>query len=882
MSRKFAFARTRGFSLIEVLVAVTILSIGLIALATLQIALVRSTASSKSQSQGLALAKDKLEELRTYSSLAGYQSIDSGNDTPAVGSVQYTRAWTVTRYVYNQDVDADGTLNEANDQRFESVGTITGATPTNPTGLVANNEFKVIRVVSNWTESSGETASVALVDATGAISPSDSALINKLTLATSARKIPVIINNPAADTMVIPIAIGNGTNSAATNPKPQVVIGTSTVETQFDVLTYGALSGDTAVATQRVETIMVGCTCDIAEAPASTVRGKRPTYWDGSRYVVPVAATVAPIASADTQSATLQSPRCDLCCRDHQDPVGTTGALFSPLWATRVNGTVTAAHPHYFDKTSNTPATSGTYKEACRLIRIDGQWRVAADMYNDYFALLATGNGTTAATPVPDSTSVAGTLGLVGSVARYQQFVLDYLTGRFVTPTPSAGTAMATYNTVNTGGSTPVTLAAGQKYVLDNPASVNIPGNETAGKWLHSRGMYVDYLEQDAVNAITDAKADSACTVNSTALNACILKLLPFTSINLTEIADWTPLSGVLSVTNYDYSTSLASGNPVRARVTTNASAAATITASSLARPSNTGLLDLSFDSISPVDDIKLSDTQAFSIVAPFVGSSSGNGTSGTLPVTVAGFGTQTPYVSSYVAIPAAASTVSCGLASPYLCNLTDGMNVNGGMYLDVGGYNHQQTAATTTVLTGCIASGNAAGGLTKPSTTESYTGSVCKNYQVTNVTTTSPNAGTINWASLAPYSLPDGRVTPLPPGEVTRITFSGKIASSQPWAANTNYAVGDVVTTTSPARTRQATVAHNSGATFSATNWTTITDISLAITLGLQGTTAQTASSCSYTCGNGNAGNGTTGSGANLTCASNKFNFTAVYPACP
>ena len=890
MGRKIAFKQSQGFSLIEVLVAVTILSVGLLALASLQIALVRASTATKAQSQALALAKDRLETLRNYTTLAGYQNLIVDQPTPQatpVGGITYRLTWEIMRFVYNQDVDNDGILGESGDQSFQAVtddaANETGATPTSSAGFVANNEFKMIKVMSAWDEPTGETATVSLVDATGAISPSDSALIGKTPTTALARTIPVIINNPAADAMVIPIAISNGTNSAATNPKPQVVIGTSTVETQFDVLTYANISGDTATAQQRVETIMVGCTCDFSEAPASTVRGKRPTYWNGTRYVVPVAGTSAPLAAADTQSASLQSPRCDVCCRDHQDPVGATGALFSPLRTTKVSGIVTAAHPHFFDKAALSAATTGTYKEACRLIRIDGQWRVATDMNNDYFALLATGNGTTAGTPIPDSTSVAGTPSVVGAVARYQKFVIDYLTGRFITPSPSAGSAQATYNTVNTGGSTPTTLAAGVKYVLDLPTSVSIPGNELTGKWLHSRGMYVDYLEQDAVNAIIDAKANSACTFDTATLSTCILKLLPFTSINLSELADWTPLSGDLSVTNFDYSTSLNSGDPVRAKVTTNAAAAATISAYSLVRQSNSGLLDLSFSSISAYDDTNLSDSQPFSIVSPFSGAGSGAGTSGTLPVTVTGFGTQTPYVSSYIAIPAAASTVSCGLASPYLCNLTNGMNVAGGMYVDVGGYNHQQTAATTTVLTGCVGSGNAAGGMVKPSTTQSYTGSVCKNYQVSSVTTTSPAAGTINWASLAPYSLADGRVNPLPPGEVTRITFSGKIASSKPWAANTAYAVNDVVTTTSPNRTYTATVAHTSGATFSATNWTTTANVGLAITMALQATTPQTASSCSYTCGNGRPGSFTTGSGASLTCsAADKFNFTAVYPPCP
>src|SRR4249919_1280169 len=56
--------------------------------------------------------------------------------------------------------------------------------------------------------------------------------------------------------------------------------------------------------------------------------------------------------------------------------------------------TGTLLHTHHVDKLTGAPATA-TFKEACRLIRVDGFWRVAADIENDYFGLLATGDGTT-------------------------------------------------------------------------------------------------------------------------------------------------------------------------------------------------------------------------------------------------------------------------------------------------------------------------------------------------------------------------------------------------------------------------------------------------------------------------------------------------------
>ena len=69
--------------------------------------------------------------------------------------------------------------------------------------------------------------------------------------------------------------------------------------------------------------------------------------------------------------------------------------------------------------------TTGNYKEACRLIRVEGVFRTAADMNNDYFALLATEDLASASnyggSSVPDNTATAS----------YQQFVIDYMDKRF-------------------------------------------------------------------------------------------------------------------------------------------------------------------------------------------------------------------------------------------------------------------------------------------------------------------------------------------------------------------------------------------------------------------------------------------------------------------
>jgi type IV pilus modification protein PilV len=91
----------RGFSMIEVLIAVVVLGFGLMALAALQTTIIRSSAETKAQTIALQLAKDKIEDLRSFQDLAGYKNnITSSisNETFNVSNVEFTRSWVVERF----------------------------------------------------------------------------------------------------------------------------------------------------------------------------------------------------------------------------------------------------------------------------------------------------------------------------------------------------------------------------------------------------------------------------------------------------------------------------------------------------------------------------------------------------------------------------------------------------------------------------------------------------------------------------------------------------------------------------------------------------------------------------------------------------------------
>jgi type IV pilus modification protein PilV len=781
-------ARHSGFSLLEVLVAIVILSIGLLALASLQLSLMRSSAESKTQTVAAALAKEKVESLRAFELLTDYQALgttspetenlnDSGGN---YGGVNFVRTTTVARYVYNKQTGVFDNL--ANTLSDAAITGLKDATHDYSLG----KDFKRVQVNVSWTDAAGTSARVAMEDVIDSNIPSEVANIVKSAAGTvGPRKIKVKIYDPATDAMVIPIALGNGVNSAATNPKPNVVRNNFVVETTFDVLTYSGLNEDegTATAQAKVETAMVGCTCDIDEKPASTVRGYRPSYWNGYRYTVPNEVDdYSPPAAADTQSADSNSDKCTVCCRDHHDPAGVTGATFSPLRLTKVNGIVTVPHRHYLNKSKLATefAETGTYKEACRMVRSDGVWSVATDLSNDYFGLLATGDGTNADTYVPDSTTSRGSPAIEGgAVGRYQQFVLEYMRQRYV-PTPTAGTEQATYNTVGD----PATLAGSAAYELDYPESVAID-LAFSGKWLHSRGLYVDYLEQEAVDAITNARSDVACNTATTSpaksaedvLKECILKLLPFTSINLTELADWAPLSGELSVTNAAYYQTSTDPEPVRGKVTSAASVAKNLSGTSKSRLSNSGLLDLSFDSISAVDDVVATDSQEFAIGGGTAPTSEGNGT---FRVTITA---PSGYVGTFGVnslVPGKTSE-NCNLdtstaAEPYdyLCQVTKGSATAGlgvvgspGMSVIVSQYNASKPGSLTSPSLTCSYGGTSSGTWANVSSgTTSYAVNFCYDFDVQDLPL-AKNA-TRNENALSPYGVANSTLS----AETTTIGF--------------------------------------------------------------------------------------------------------------
>jgi prepilin-type N-terminal cleavage/methylation domain-containing protein len=521
-----------GFSLIEVMIAVIVLATGLLALAALQINLTSSSADAKARSRIASLLVSTMDDQRA----SGYKCIPSAmtcsatscTPAPATGCPAYTYTTAIAT--------------AQNEAAVSGLGlSLTSTTVT---------RYKKIALNATWTDATGGARTLGLNTIASVLTlPGTSSLFNQNLSGSSGTNPVVHQTNPGNTAGVIPIAVGDNGNdkSAATNPKP-TINSSGLASTTFNVLTYDAAlannTSSTATIQKRVETTVAQCVCKGSVGnpitdPFLSHNMFRPTYWDGLKYSAPNAVfdsngtTLTPPYSTNVSSVT-QDSLCTVCCRDHHDAstdtvkfdpftgdlarykVKTTnaGAVVTPVALALSSGAVPTAN----GTTNNLVAANMTgdiYLDSCRLIRVDGLWRVAANINAEQVALLQTTSvgADLAKNPAPD----------VSQAVVYGNFVVDYL-GKKLTQILSSGAA-------------PVANTLYASYGLDAPSSIqvtNIP-TPTDYRYLHGRGLYLDHLEQPALDKLN--------SVNSTCASAnyptCLLPYLPFNTINTTELAIW-------------------------------------------------------------------------------------------------------------------------------------------------------------------------------------------------------------------------------------------------------------------------------------------------------------------------------------------------------
>jgi type II secretory pathway pseudopilin PulG len=567
----------QGFTLIDSLIAVVVLATGILALTLLQVTMLRSAADARERSVAMSLAQNILEERRATGAQtqAAYQALSSqgvfsGTDCnypDAAALVVPGTSGLPTDYRYCVSV-----------QRFRASGNTFVAVPTSGatapaySGLIP--EFKQITVQVGWRKNDNSWGNLRLGDALSGIPLINSNDLNNRPIAGGATQLPAQVKYDLTqltqNTNFIPIAVGDGSGNqvAATNPTPKV-IGGGIAETSFQIFTYSAASSYANVQRQ-IDTKVIGCSCTSRAAPSlltpdqSTVtetfvtRPLRASYWDGSRYTAPAAATYPTtdlIGQERADRVGYQSPMCDVCCRDHVDPpsVDYDGANTGEQDDVPKYDPYRDTHTHYVvnasGATTSTPVTAPgqNYREVCRVVRVDGVYRVTQDPELDHYAFLPTDNS-------------ALDYRVTSSTAGYQNFVQSYMDNRIL---PLSGyswdnnrvdvAALEDTNGLNAQATNPIDI-----YQSDR-------------RYLQNRAILLDVLSYGAKSAIQDC-IDQTGTGAPTDL-ACALRHTSFASINLTELTNWSVerATGVpsdpITVVPKNFSVTTPTGTPVAGQV---------------------------------------------------------------------------------------------------------------------------------------------------------------------------------------------------------------------------------------------------------------------------------------------------------------------------
>jgi type IV pilus modification protein PilV len=341
-----AFNRTResGFSLLEVMIAVVVLATGLLALAALQGSLTRSSAEAKVRGRVAALLSAHMDELRAtqYASATTLANDGCATDLGA-------NDWVPASFCREAGI---GAITATQTVTLYSSAVGAGSFSTTHTPVAGEPEFKRVLLTATWSDAGGADHRLAMDTQLSDLALKDSLLPNPPTTGTPTGA-PLVRQDSPETAGVIPIAMGNGDSSAASNPTPELVgknNNQTLVGTRFNVLTYTP-TGSSAVIQKRFENDVIKCTCQYGAGgtnlPEIYRTAQWPAVWTGTRYEVyapdPVADAPGQSLSSGPKSGVDQSALCTECCRDHHDTTATGIAKFDPE---RSDGLVSKFYPN--------------------------------------------------------------------------------------------------------------------------------------------------------------------------------------------------------------------------------------------------------------------------------------------------------------------------------------------------------------------------------------------------------------------------------------------------------------------------------------------------------------------------------------------------------
>lgn len=544
MTKKFtssALKNQSGFGILEVMIAIVVLSIALLSLAGLHTLIMKSSGLAKSRAVAMSIAQEKLDDLRSFENLAGetgtatkvfgYDEIatnlggsetSAANDAPVlansavtVGNITYNRGWTVECFSYSAEN--------------------TAATSGTCTAGATRPAFKRVTATITWVDPSEPTAtqSVSLQAIISAVTPASSGLagINGADFAS-----PVVRYTPGLAPEVIPVSLDGTTKKEATKPTPDTTAHKHSTLTTFDEITY-----NTTLNTKvRDAFFTISCICQQKGVPSTNDPiGMSTTTFDGEQYIVGSEDNTKRTGATYRQGQyNEQSKVCDTCCRDHHDNVTAAPSadtdetctvnpnqfkcVYDPFRSTS-DYYNNIDHNHYYDANSDgilelANSDDDLYYESCRMVRVDGFLRVLQDWRLEAIQALPS-------TFLQTSTDIA----------KYQDYV-----STFVTEYLKGITTSYPQSTPNTAANASVITK--QNAFLWEAGNTDHPPYEmtlNTSENFVARAIYMDYMDKDLLNKLKCQINGSGTACTDIPIDSGFLNFTPFHEVNVTRLANW-------------------------------------------------------------------------------------------------------------------------------------------------------------------------------------------------------------------------------------------------------------------------------------------------------------------------------------------------------
>ena len=498
---KLSQMKNKGFSLLEVLIAFAIIMISIVSLVSLHRFYIRSEINASVLNGAVILAQSKLDDLRTFDSVAASGSIvayenigtDEGGtitDPQTIGSYKYNLTWSVS----NSDLTAVASAADLAELDIFPL--------------------KNVRVTVSWEGTENKSNSVSLYSSISSnISVDSEQIINTAVASGDSPKIPY---TPGLAPDVISIDLGNDSQQETTKPLPEVSNSGGSVVVQFSTITYDTLSNTQVLS----DTSSLSCSCKFLSGSniPKTALPAKPTLIDGLLYWRSEGQDNYVSKSAGESNSNQQSKLCDICCESHFDFTGTLPA--DPAVYTdfdRYYNKLNFPSAKYNVTNSNTltAVTSSAYVDSCRLMLIDGYYKPMPD-WNLVKLVVASSDFFSD----PDKQALYQVY-VKYVVKTYVQLLKDNSWSN----TSSTSSANATLIPGSANGIDDFSTWLG-KYNYSTNVDFTAEKDSSGSVQLISRGIFVDLMSNEWLDTLDTSTSDFYAKV-------------PFYDVNMTLLSQW-------------------------------------------------------------------------------------------------------------------------------------------------------------------------------------------------------------------------------------------------------------------------------------------------------------------------------------------------------